>query len=115
MRTALTRKNFLFAGSDAGGDRAAIAFTILGSCRLAGVDPIAWLINPRLRTLEVLRLHEAMWLVLGICRDDARVRAEPFEACELERALLWADLGPPLRAAEVGARYGEAPESVLRA
>jgi hypothetical protein len=39
VRTALTRKNFLLAGSDAGGERAAIAYTILGSCRLAGVDP----------------------------------------------------------------------------
>jgi transposase len=39
VRAALTRKNFLFAGADAGGDRAAIADTILGSCQLAGVDP----------------------------------------------------------------------------
>lgn len=35
VRTALTRKNFLFAGSDAGGQRAAIAYTILGCCQLA--------------------------------------------------------------------------------
>jgi hypothetical protein len=33
------RKNFLFAGADAGGDRAAIAHSMVGSCRLAGVDP----------------------------------------------------------------------------
>jgi hypothetical protein len=31
VRAALTRKNFLFAGSDAGAQRAAIAYTILGS------------------------------------------------------------------------------------
>lgn len=43
VRAALTRKNFLFAGSDAGGRRAAIAYTILGSCRLAGVNPIQYL------------------------------------------------------------------------
>ena len=43
VRVALTRKNFLFAGADSGGDRAAIAFTILGSCRLANVDPLAYL------------------------------------------------------------------------
>jgi len=30
VRAALTRKNFLFAGADAGGERAAIAYTILG-------------------------------------------------------------------------------------
>jgi transposase len=39
VRAALTRKNFLFAGSDAGGERAAIAYTILACCRLAGRRP----------------------------------------------------------------------------
>ena len=43
VRAALTRKNFLFAGADSGGDRAAIAFTILVCCRLAGVDPLEYL------------------------------------------------------------------------
>lgn len=42
-RVALGRKNFLFAGSDQGGVRAAIAYTILGSCRMHGVDPAAYL------------------------------------------------------------------------
>lgn len=40
---ALTRKNFLFFGSDAGGDRAAIAYTLLHCCTLAGVEPVAYL------------------------------------------------------------------------
>lgn len=50
VRAALTRKNFLFAGSDAGGRRAAIAYTVLGSCRLAGVNPEEYLADvlPRL-------------------------------------------------------------------
>jgi hypothetical protein len=50
VRAALTRKNFLFAGSDAGGERAAIAFTILGCCRLVGVNPVEYLADvlPRL-------------------------------------------------------------------
>jgi transposase len=43
IRAAIARKNFLFAGSDAGGERAAVAFTILGCCRLAGVNPIEYL------------------------------------------------------------------------
>ncbi|MGH8308756.1 MAG: IS66 family transposase [Steroidobacteraceae bacterium] len=43
VRAALTRKNFLFAGSDAGVRRAAIAYTILSSCRLAGVNPLEYL------------------------------------------------------------------------
>jgi transposase len=55
IRTALTRKNFLFAGSDAGGERAAIAFTILGSCALAEVDPVKYLADvlPRLATKKL--------------------------------------------------------------
>ena len=50
VRAALTRKNLLFAGSDTGGERAAIAYTILGCCRLAGVNPVEYLtdILPRL-------------------------------------------------------------------
>lgn len=40
---AIGRKNYLFAGSDAGGERAAIFYTILGSCTLAGVNPWEYL------------------------------------------------------------------------
>lgn len=67
VRTALTRKNYLFAGSDSGGERAAIAYTILGSCRLAGVDPIEYLrdVLPRLtgkvRLLDLPALLPARW------------------------------------------------------
>jgi len=50
VRAALTRKNFLFAGSDDGAERAAVAYTILGCCRLARVNPREYLadILPRL-------------------------------------------------------------------
>ena len=30
-------------GSDAGGERAAVIYTVLGTCRLRGIDPWAWL------------------------------------------------------------------------
>lgn len=40
---ALTRKNFLFLGSDAGGARAAILYTVLESAKLNGLDPEAYL------------------------------------------------------------------------
>jgi len=40
---ALTRKNFLFLGSEAGGDRAAILYTVLESAKLNGLDPEAYL------------------------------------------------------------------------
>jgi transposase len=39
----MTRKNFIFLGSDAGGDRAAAMFTILESCKMLGINPEAYL------------------------------------------------------------------------
>ena len=39
----MTRKNFVFLGSDAGGDRAAAMFTILESCKMLGINPEAYL------------------------------------------------------------------------
>lgn len=41
-RIAIGRKNYLFAGSDKGAERLAIAYTVFGSCQLNGVDPLAW-------------------------------------------------------------------------
>jgi transposase len=36
---ALGRKNFLFAGSNAGGERAAAIYSLLSSAKLNGLDP----------------------------------------------------------------------------
>jgi Uma2 family endonuclease len=54
--------------------------------------PYAWLVDPLLRTLEALRLESGRWLILEVWHDEARVRAEPFDAIELELGLLWADV-----------------------
>ncbi len=35
------RKNFLFAGSDAGGERAAAMYSLIGTATLSGLDPVA--------------------------------------------------------------------------
>ena len=43
VRAALTRKNFLFAGSERGAQSAAIIFSLLGSCALCGIDPVEYL------------------------------------------------------------------------
>ena len=40
---AIGRKNYLFAGSDAGGERAAAIYSLLGSAKLNGIDPEAYL------------------------------------------------------------------------
>jgi Uma2 family endonuclease len=54
-----------------------------------------WFIDPLQRTLEVQRLGEDGWIVRGAWRDDTRVRAEPFDAIELDLAILWADVVLP--------------------
>jgi len=48
-----------------------------------------WLVDPVARTLEVYRLEGPSYLVVHTWRDDARVRAEPFDAIELDLSLLW--------------------------
>ena len=40
---ALGRKNFLFAGSDCGGERAAAIYSLIGSAKLNGLDPELYL------------------------------------------------------------------------
>jgi transposase len=40
---ALGRKNYLFAGSDSGGERAAAMYSLIGTCRLNGINPRAYL------------------------------------------------------------------------
>jgi transposase len=40
---ALGRKNYLFAGSDTGGERAAAIYSLIGSAKLHGIDPEAYL------------------------------------------------------------------------
>jgi hypothetical protein len=40
---ALTRKNFLFLGSDTGGERAAIIYTVAETAKLNGLDPEAYI------------------------------------------------------------------------
>ena len=39
----LGRKNYLFMGSKGGGNAAAIAYTLIQTCRINNVDPEAWL------------------------------------------------------------------------
>ncbi|MGK8200649.1 IS66 family transposase [Burkholderia cepacia] len=40
---AIGRKNFLFCGSDSGGERAAAMYSLIGSCKLNGINPRAYL------------------------------------------------------------------------
>lgn len=49
----------------------------------------AWLVDPILRTLDVLELDGTAWRILAIHRDDEKIRAKPFDAIELDLAVLW--------------------------
>ena len=40
---AVGRKNWLFAGSDSGGEHAAVLYSLIGTCRLNNVEPEKWL------------------------------------------------------------------------
>ncbi len=51
-----------------------------------------WLVNPLQRTLEVLELGPEHYAIIGVHRDAERVRARPFDAIELDLAILWADV-----------------------
>lgn len=49
-----------------------------------------WYVNPLLQTLEVYRRGEGgEWCLVATHQGEARVRAEPFEALELDLTRLW--------------------------
>jgi len=48
-----------------------------------------WLLDPVLRTLEVLQLEASRWIVAGNYGGGDKVRAEPFDAVEIDLAALW--------------------------
>lgn len=49
----------------------------------------AWLVDPIAKMLEAYRLQEGKWLQLDVWAGDSRVRAEPFDAIELDLSVLW--------------------------
>ena len=59
---ALGRKSWLFAGSDRGGERAAVMYTLLQTARLNDVDPQAWLADvlARINDHNIQRLDQLL-------------------------------------------------------
>lgn len=48
-----------------------------------------WLLDPIVKTLEVFQLDGRTYRLLRTSKEDQKVRAEPFEALELELSVLW--------------------------
>ena len=59
---ALGRKNFLFVGSEGGGKSAAIAYTLIQTAKLNGVNPEAWLTDVlgRIADHKITRIDELL-------------------------------------------------------
>jgi transposase len=59
---ALGRKNFLFAGSDCGGERAAAMYSLIGSAKLNGLDPELYLrtVLARIADYPVSRIRDLL-------------------------------------------------------
>jgi hypothetical protein len=59
---AVGRKNWLFAGSDTGGQRAAAIYSLIETAKLNNIDPEAWLadILPRIDDHPNKRLYELL-------------------------------------------------------
>jgi hypothetical protein len=59
---AVGRRNYLFAGSDAGGERAAVFYSLVGTAKLNGLDPEAYLreVFERIADHPVNRIEELL-------------------------------------------------------
>lgn len=59
---AIGRKNYLFAGADSGGERAAALYSLIGSAKLNGLDPEAYLrtVLTRIANHPINRIHELL-------------------------------------------------------
>jgi hypothetical protein len=77
---AIGRKNFLHLGSDAGGDSAAVIYTLIGTAKLNGINPHHYLryVLERIADHKVNRVDELLpWVVADqIAPDTQPVQTE---------------------------------------
>jgi transposase len=79
LRTvALGRRSYLFAGSDAGGQRAAAMYSLIGSCKLSKIDPESYLryVFERIADHPINRIDELLpWNVTLPGAEPVRLAA----------------------------------------
>jgi hypothetical protein len=75
---ALGRKNYLFAGADSGGERAAAIYSLIGSAKLNDLDPEGYLRDVIARIAEhpMSRIGELLpWNIAALLTTEARLAA----------------------------------------
>lgn len=74
---ALGRKNYLFAGSDASGERAALIYSLIGTARINGLDPQTYLTAVLACIAEhpVNRVDELLPWILRLATESFERRA----------------------------------------
>ncbi len=62
MRAVVLGKNYLFVASEAGGKAAAIAYTLIETAKLNGIDPNAWLADTfaRIPDYKITKVDELL-------------------------------------------------------
>ncbi|VVE86054.1 transposase [Pandoraea sputorum] len=73
---AMGRRNYLFAGADSGGERAAAMYSLIGTARLNGINPEAYLtyVLERIADHPANRIDEMMlWKVAQYLPDTAKI------------------------------------------
>lgn len=71
---SLGRKNYLFMGSDAGGERAAAFYSLVETAKLNGLDPEGYLreVFERIAEHPINRIDELLPWRIGADRQDQR-------------------------------------------
>lgn len=75
---ALGRKNYLFAGSDGGGERAAAIYSLIGTAKLLGTDPEAYLryVLAHIAEHPINRIGELLpWNVAAVIAPRSKMAA----------------------------------------